>query len=134
MPSYKLAPGQEDAIEAMTKVGPFQNKSEVVRAALESFFGGQSEPRRILLAIQLVKDGLATVGKAAEVAGKDYAEMEEILGKEGLLGDRMTAADLAKASKGPLPVAPPARAATAHKVVSHSKHVVSAKKGRAQAA
>lgn len=130
MPSYKLAPGQEETIEAMTKVGPFHNRSEVVRAALDSFFSEQSEPRRVMLAVQLVKDGQATVGKAAEVAGKDYAEMEQILGKEGLLGANLSAADLAKASKGPLPVAPPTTRPA--RKTSTAKRTVAAKKGRAQ--
>ena len=106
MPGITLAPGQGEVIAAFTKAGPFATRSEFVRAAVDRFIQEQSEPRRLAVAVQMVRDG-ATVGRAAEVANVPYARMEEVLAREGLLGARLDATGPARSQRTRLSPPPP---------------------------
>ena len=90
---------QEDLLQAFVETGKYHNQSETVRAALQSLLEAQSEGRRLSIAMTLFQKHRVTVSRAAEISGKSYGEMESILGKEGLMGTHLTAADRAKGSK-----------------------------------
>lgn len=55
---------------------------------------------------QLPMARIPGVGRAAELAGKTYGEMERIMGKKGLVGTNLTAAELAQDTRKARPAPP----------------------------
>jgi predicted HTH domain antitoxin len=74
---------QELELDALLRAGIFQSKSEAVEEAFRMLF--VSRPQlRVEAAIQLFKDGMVTLGRAAEIAGLTRWELEGILADRGI--------------------------------------------------
>ena len=84
MVSISLPEKMNEEIQALIKSGYYDNRSELVRDALRSFFARKSE-MRLVSAIELYKQEKITVSRAAEIAGVDYETMKSILKEEGIL-------------------------------------------------
>ena len=84
MPSaYNLPQLYEDEIEALIDAGYYSNKSEVVRAALRSFFETKQQ-MRMAAAVELYRAGKTTLSKAAEIAIVSLEEFTKILIDRGI--------------------------------------------------
>ena len=84
MVSITLPPRMNEEVEAVISAGFYDNRSELVRAALR-FFLDQRPELRLGAAIKLYQSGNITISRAAEIAGAPYEKMKEILADEGLL-------------------------------------------------
>ena len=74
---------QEMEIEAIVNAGIFENRSDVLREAINTFFAVKPK-MRLEAAIQLFKDKKVTLGRAAEIAGTDRWQLKDILGDRGI--------------------------------------------------
>lgn len=84
MPSaFNLTEIQEKEIGAVIRAGYYSNRSEVVRAAIRTFFETKPVLRRAA-AVELYKLGEFTLSKCAEIAGLTTIEFKEILKDRGI--------------------------------------------------
>lgn len=84
MVSVSLPDKMNEEIQALIKSGYYDNRSELVRDALRSFFARKSE-MKLVSAIELYKEEKITISRAAEIAGVDFETMQSILKDEGIL-------------------------------------------------
>lgn len=74
---------QDIELAALIKAGVFRNKREAVAEALRLMFATRPQ-LRLEAAIQLFKDEMVTLGRAAELAGLTRWEFEAILADRGI--------------------------------------------------
>ena len=74
---------QEMEIEAIVNAGIFKDRSDVLREAVNTFFAVKPK-MRLEAAIQLFKDNIVTLGRAAEIAGIDRWQIKDILTDRGI--------------------------------------------------
>lgn len=74
---------QEMEIEAIVNAGIFKDRSDVLREAINTFFAVKPK-MRLEAAIQLFKDNIVTLGRAAEIAGIDRWQLKDILADRGI--------------------------------------------------
>jgi len=84
MVSITLPPRMHEEIDALIKVGYYDNRSELIRDAVRLFFAQKAE-LRLVTAIELYREGRITLSRAAEIAGISFENMKSILVDEGLL-------------------------------------------------
>ncbi len=84
MVSVSLPEKMDEEIQALIESGYYENRSELVREAIRSFFTRKNE-MRLVSAIELYKKDKITISRAAEIAGTDYETMKSILKDEGVL-------------------------------------------------
>jgi predicted HTH domain antitoxin len=74
---------QELEVDALVKAGIFHSRGEAVEEALSLMFATRPH-LRVEAAIQLLKDGAVTMGRAAEIAGVTRWEFEDLLANHGI--------------------------------------------------
>ncbi|MGM0406291.1 MAG: UPF0175 family protein [Thermoplasmatota archaeon] len=84
MVSVSLPEKMNEEIKALIESGYYDNRSELVRDALRSFFARKSE-MRLVSAVELYRQEKITISRAAEIAGVDFETMQSILKDEGVL-------------------------------------------------
>lgn len=84
MVSISLPDKMNEEIKALIESGYYDNRSELVRDALRTFFARKSE-MRLVSAVELYKNGKVSISRAAEIAGVDFENMQSILKDEGVL-------------------------------------------------
>ena len=70
-----------DILEASSKLG--YNKEEILRSAIKMFLDVNKDLRE-KFAVELYKEGKASVGKACEIANLSYEEMKIILNRNNV--------------------------------------------------
>ncbi len=81
--SYSIPKIYEDEIEAIVKAGYYSSKSDVVRDAIRHLFDTKNN-LKLSAAIEMYKNGKATLSKAAELADLDTISFKEILKDRGI--------------------------------------------------
>jgi len=84
MVSITLPAKMHEEIDALIKVGYYDNRSELIRDALRDFFTRKGK-MRLVSAVELYKDGGITLSRAAEIAGVSFERIKTILEDEGIL-------------------------------------------------
>lgn len=84
MVSITLPEKLSEEIDAIIKAGYYDNRSELIRDALRSFFDQNAEIR-LVAAVKLYSAGKITISRAAEIAGVPFESMKGILADEGIL-------------------------------------------------
>lgn len=83
MQERNFSSSQEMEIEAIVNAGIFKDRSDVLREAINTFFAVKPK-MRLEAAIQLFKDDRVTLGRAAEIAGIDRWQFNDILADRGI--------------------------------------------------
>ncbi len=76
--SYSLARLMEEQIEALVRAGYYSSKSDVIKDALRLLFKTRKNLRHAT-AIELLKEGKISLGKAAEMAELSVSELQEMM-------------------------------------------------------
>ncbi len=84
MVSIAIPRKMSEELDALISLGYYDNRSEIIREALRSFFSQKPEIR-LVAAIKLYSEEKITISRAAEIAGISYEDMKNILIDEGVM-------------------------------------------------
>lgn len=81
--SYSLPRLMEEEIDALIDAGYYSSKSDVVKDAVRELLD-KNHKLRIAAAVEMYKDGKASIGKASEIAEMSLVEFKETLKDRGI--------------------------------------------------
>src|SRR3989338_4329026 len=76
--SYSLPKLMEEEIEALIDAGYYSSKSDVVKDAIRELLEKNSN-LRIAASVEMYRKGIASLGKAAEIAGMSLEKFKTVL-------------------------------------------------------